>query len=102
MGRERASSIPRRKFAKKITYNPIDILRLACYDASKVGLPPNERSVEVSAQKSSSPLGELTVDEERILRSVLADIRQVRHGYVQLVIHDGKVVQIDRLQKERL
>jgi len=56
----------------------------------------------VSAQKPPSPLEALTADEERVLRSVLAAIRQVRHGYVQLVCHDGRVVQIDRLQKERL
>lgn len=55
-----------------------------------------------SPPKSASPLEALTVEEERVLRSVLAAIRQVRHGYVQLVCHDGKVVQIDRLQKERL
>lgn len=62
----------------------------------------HERGVAVSAQKAAYPLEGLTADEERVLRCVLAAIRQVRHGYVQLVCHDGRVVQIDRLQKERL
>lgn len=43
----------------------------------------------------------VTPDEDRVLRSVLTAIRQVRYGYVQIVLQDGKVVQIERLEKER-
>lgn len=43
----------------------------------------------------------LSAEEKRVLQSILGAIRQVRHGYVQIVLHDGRVVQIDRLEKER-
>lgn len=43
----------------------------------------------------------VTPDEDKVLRSVLAAIRQVRYGHVQIVLQDGKVVQIERLEKER-
>ena len=44
----------------------------------------------------------LTAEEKQVLQSVLAAIRRIRHGYVQIVLHEGRVVQIDRLEKERL
>jgi hypothetical protein len=50
----------------------------------------------------SSQVRPVTSDEERVMRTVLAAIRQVRHGHVQILLQDGKVVQIDRLEKERL
>lgn len=43
----------------------------------------------------------LTAEEKRVLQSVLAAIRRIRYGYVQIVLHEGRVVQIDRLEKER-
>ncbi|HEY8347696.1 MAG TPA: YezD family protein [Symbiobacteriaceae bacterium] len=44
----------------------------------------------------------LTAEERQVLQSVLTAIRRIRHGYVQIVLHEGRVVQIDRLEKERL
>lgn len=42
-------------------------------------------------------------DSERaVLAEVLRAIRRVRHGSVNLVLQDGRVVQIDILEKRRL
>ena len=43
-----------------------------------------------------------TPEEQRVLSAVLAAIREVRYGYVQLILQDGKVVQIDGLERARL
>jgi len=53
-------------------------------------------------RESDHPFGILSADEERTLKVVLSALRQVRFGHVQIVLHDGKVVQIDKLEKERL
>lgn len=44
---------------------------------------------------------EATVEERRVLTEVLRGLRSVRHGSVQLVIQDGRVVQIETLEKKR-
>lgn len=49
-----------------------------------------------------SPQQGITPAEKRVLQAVLAAMRRIRHGYIQVVLHDGRVVQIDRLEKERL
>jgi hypothetical protein len=41
-------------------------------------------------------------DEKAILTEVLQAIRDVNHGSVQLYVQDGRVVQIDTLEKRRL
>ena len=41
-------------------------------------------------------------EEARVLREVLQLLRETRFGYIQLVVQDAKVVQIDRLEKIRL
>ena len=33
---------------------------------------------------------------------VLQAIRRVRHGYVQVIVQDGKAIQIDTMEKKRL
>jgi hypothetical protein len=43
-----------------------------------------------------------TVREQAVIAVVLRAMRGVRYGYVQLVIQDGRVVQIDALEKRRL
>lgn len=43
-----------------------------------------------------------TPEEEAVLRRILHAVRQVRHGYVQVTVQDTRVVQIDRLERERL
>lgn len=43
----------------------------------------------------------VTPQEAEILGKVLQAVRQIKFGYVQLTIQDGKVVQIDRTEKYR-
>lgn len=40
--------------------------------------------------------------ERAVLEEVLQAIRKVRHGYVQIIVQDARVVQIDTLEKKRL
>jgi hypothetical protein len=40
--------------------------------------------------------------EADVLRQILDSIRRVRHGYVQVVLQDGKVMQIETMEKRRL
>lgn len=44
----------------------------------------------------------LTNEEERVLKEVLRALRQIKHGYIQLVLQDSRVVQIDKTEKLRL
>ncbi len=44
----------------------------------------------------------LTTEEEIILREVLKALHQIKHGYIQLVVQDSRVVQIDKMEKVRL
>lgn len=40
--------------------------------------------------------------EQTILSEVLQAIRRVRHGYVQVIVQDGRVIQIDTMEKKRI
>ncbi len=40
--------------------------------------------------------------EQRVLDEVLQAIRGMKHGYVQIIVQDSRVVQIDTLEKKRL
>jgi len=40
--------------------------------------------------------------ERRLLDEILQAIRKVRHGYVQVIIQDSKIIQIDTMEKKRL
>ncbi len=40
--------------------------------------------------------------ERAVLQEVVKAIRKVRHGYVQIIVQDGQVVQIDTMEKKRL
>jgi hypothetical protein len=40
--------------------------------------------------------------EQTVLSEVLQAIRRVRHGYVQVIVQDGKAIQIDTIEKKRL
>lgn len=53
------------------------------------------------ANGSPPPLS-LTAEEERLVRAVLDAVRRIRHGSVQLVVQDSRVVQIDTVEKMRL
>lgn len=45
---------------------------------------------------------ELSAEEAEILGKVLDAVRQIKYGYIQLTIQDGRVIQIDRTEKHRL
>ena len=40
--------------------------------------------------------------EQTVLSEVLQAIRRVRHRYVQVIVQDGKPIQIDTMEKKRL
>ena len=44
----------------------------------------------------------LSPEEERVVRALLAALRRIQHGSVQLVVQDNHVVQIDTVEKLRL
>lgn len=44
----------------------------------------------------------LTAAERVVVVEVLAALRRVRHGTIQLAVQDGKVVQIETTEKKRL
>jgi len=45
---------------------------------------------------------EQSVDEAAMLMQVREAIRSLRFGQVTVIVHDGAVVQIDRLERRRL
>jgi hypothetical protein len=44
----------------------------------------------------------LSPEEEQMVRALLAALRRIQHGSVQLVVQDRRVVQIDTVEKVRL
>ncbi len=44
----------------------------------------------------------LSLAEERVVRAVVLALRRLRHGSVQIVVQDCRVVQIDTLEKLRI
>ena len=40
--------------------------------------------------------------EQTVLSEVFQAIRRERHGYVQVIVQDGKAIQIDTVEKKRL
>jgi hypothetical protein len=45
---------------------------------------------------------DMSGEEENVVRALLAALRRIRHGSVQLVVQDNRVVQIDTVEKIRL
>ena len=43
----------------------------------------------------------LSPEEERVVRALLAALRRIQHGSVQVVVQDSRVVQIDTVEKMR-
>ena len=39
--------------------------------------------------------------EKKVILQILEALRSIRHGYVQIIIQDSKVVQIDKTEKLR-
>lgn len=58
---------------------------------------------EIEAQ-NSSPIGTspLSAEEQRVMRTLITALRRIRYGSVQIVVQDGRVVQIDTLEKQRI
>ncbi len=54
---------------------------------------------ETPHEASSPPPGS---EEEALMQAIRAAIRSVKHGYVQIIIQDSRVVQIDKTEKIRL
>lgn len=44
----------------------------------------------------------ITTAERAVVVEVLASLRRLRHGSIQLMVQDGKVVQIETTEKKRL
>ena len=55
-----------------------------------------ERSRELAGPLTLSP------EEERVVHAFVSALRRIRHGSVQIVVQDGRVVQIDTLEKQRI
>jgi hypothetical protein len=50
----------------------------------------------------SSPHADPSPDEPEWIALVRAQVKDLRFGVVQLVVHDGRVTQIERTEKTRL
>ena len=44
---------------------------------------------------------DLKEDEKKLLSQILKAVRSIRYGYVQIIVQDSKVVQIDKTEKIR-
>ncbi|MCX6024266.1 MAG: YezD family protein [Chloroflexi bacterium] len=53
-------------------------------------------------QRTAKGLSEVSREETAVLAEVLAALRSIRFGTVQMTVQDGKVVQIDKTEKMRL
>jgi hypothetical protein len=45
---------------------------------------------------------DLSADEEHLVRAILDALARIRHGSIQLVVQDSRVIQIDTVEKRRL
>ena len=45
---------------------------------------------------------QFTAAERAVLEEVLVVIRKLRYGSIQLIVQDGRVIQIDTIEKRRL
>jgi len=56
-----------------------------------------------SARREDSPRSERpsTDVSPEMLRSIVAAIRSLRYGAIEITVHDGRVVQIERREKYR-
>ena len=56
-----------------------------------------------SPESGAAAPGERQIDsEELVLSQVRESLRNLRFGHVQIIVQDGVVVQIDRLEKRRI
>lgn len=55
-------------------------------------------------ERTREPAGPLALspEEERVVRALVAALRRIRFGSVQVLVQDSRVVQIDTLEKQRI
>lgn len=41
-------------------------------------------------------------EERRLVSQVLKTLKGIRFGYIQIIVHDSKAIQIDKVEKIRL
>lgn len=58
----------------------------------------NDDKIEHEGRRTVEVRGQ---DEARIQQEILRAVREVRYGSVEVVIHDAKVVQVERREKIR-
>ncbi len=46
-------------------------------------------------------IADLKESEKKLLSQILKAIKSIRYGYVQIIIQDSKVIQIDKTEKIR-
>jgi hypothetical protein len=44
----------------------------------------------------------LTIDEEEVVETLIAILRRLQHGSVQVIVQDNRVIQIDTVEKLRI
>ncbi len=49
-----------------------------------------------------TPGADFSVDELALLRSVIHALRNLRYGSVNLTVHDGRLVEIQKIEKIRM
>ena len=49
-----------------------------------------------------TPVADAADDRERLARQILRAVSGLRYGSVEITVHDGQVVQIERREKVRL
>ena len=45
---------------------------------------------------------DLTADEEELVATLIAILRRLQHGSVQVIVQDNRVIQIDTVEKLRI
>lgn len=45
---------------------------------------------------------DLTNDEEEVIATLIAILRRLQHGSVQVIVQDNRVIQIDTVEKLRI
>ena len=51
--------------------------------------------------KMKSNVSNLKKSEEELLLQILQALKSIRYGYIQIIVQDSKVVQIDKTEKIR-
>ena len=51
---------------------------------------------------SSAQKPDLTTDEAEIVATIIAILRRLQHGSVQVIVQDNRVIQIDTVEKQRI